>query len=163
MVGMALLAVAVVLQAVADHLHSYRRIPATGPVAHFHFTRQAPGDYVLRVEYVGGDEEFYDVRGEDWRLAVRTLRWNGLAARAGLPPFYRLETLATSPGEDRQLLTTDTTVLDLWGLARDLPWLPWIEAGLEQTSQFHIVDGGRFTLRFAGNGLEISMDANDEL
>ncbi len=79
----------------AANLRTFDEVPRAGPVAQVYAERIAPHAYrVTLTRLPAGRMQVFDVVGDEWRLAARTLTWRNRAVQVGLAPAYRLERLS---------------------------------------------------------------------
>lgn len=160
--GLVLLALAALAIAVALNLHTYRRLSHEAPVAEVRIRALGPQQYRVYVIPPGRDAQVYDLRGDEWQLDARILKWKGAANLLGLDTEYRLERLS---GRYRQVseersgphtayrLSRDRG-LDLWSLARRHEgWLPWVDAVYGSAAYMPMADGARFATTVSTSGL----------
>ena len=76
------------------NLHSFHRLTNEAPIAQLRFVQLAPQQYA--VELRSGDfctAQHYTIKGDEWRLDARFLKWKPLANLFGLDAQYRLDRL----------------------------------------------------------------------
>jgi hypothetical protein len=160
--GLVLLLAFAFVAAVALDLRTYLRLTYEQPVATLSFTAAGPQDYRVTLTDATGHVLDTDLRGDDWQLDARVLKWKGLATVLGLDTLYRLDRLEgryRNTGQERNdyhsvvELSADAG-LDLWGLAqRNAAWLPWVDAGYGSATYLPMADGARFTVSLSPTGL----------
>lgn len=125
----------------------------------------------LRVEQIGDqhyavwlsdalDERRFELRGDQWQLDARLLRWKLPAALAGAPNLYRLDRLSgryLDIGQEREGQRTahDLTEgrLDLWTLQRRYPrWLPFLDADYGSGVYLPLTDGAQYRVSLGVQG-----------
>ena len=160
--GLVLLLAFAFVTAVALDLRTYLRLTYEQPVASLSFTAAGPQDYKVTLTDAAGHILDTELRGDDWQLDARVLKWKGVATVLGLDALYRLDRLEgryRNAGQERNdyhsvvELSTDAG-LDLWGLAqRNAAWLPWVDAGYGSATYLPMADGARFTVSLSPTGL----------
>ena len=159
-VGLAPLVLGLLLGAAALNLHTYQRLTYERPVAELHFRYLAPQHYRVELHPAQGVPQPLELRGDEWQLDARILKWRGPANLMGLDARYRLERLS---GRYRNLeqergalrtvyaLSTDPG-LDLWELAaRDR--VPWVDARYGSATYLPMADGAWFQVSVTQSGL----------
>lgn len=160
--GLLLLALAALAIAVALNLHTYRRLTHESPVAEVRMRALGPQEYRVYIIPPGRDAQVYELRGDEWQLDARILKWRGTANLLGLDTDYRLERLSgryRDVAEERRgphtayRLSRDRG-LDLWSLARrHRGWLPWVDAVYGSAAYMPMADGARFETTVSTSGL----------
>jgi len=161
--------------AVALDLRTYLRLTYEKPVATLSFAALSPQQFHATLTDSSGRIRSIDLRGDDWELDARILKWKGWAAVLGLDPVYRLERLE---GRYRNLgqeshdyhsvleLSRDSG-LDFWDLVnRYSRWLPWADAIYGSGTYLPMADGAQFQVSLTPTGLmarPINKAANDAL
>ena len=115
-------------------LYRYRALLQEERVATLYFEQERPQLYRVRVTYEGQQvdraTERFHLRGDDWQLDVRLLKWHPRLAAAGLPPMYHLDRLSGRYRNVAQAVSTVPTVhslyqpvagFDSWQWAQDIP------------------------------------------
>lgn len=170
LMGLALLAAAALGALAALNLYTYHRLTHEAPVCELRLRAVAPQSY--RVELVpanGTAAQVYDVRGDEWQIDARILKWRAFATWIGFDTLYRLERLS---GRYRDLekerteprtvyLLSDDRGLDVWSLARRYAgWLPVVDAVYGSSTYLPLADGARYTVTVSASGL-VARAANE--
>src|SRR6202171_289472 len=72
-------------------LLSYERLTREQPALEVQFTRVAEQQFDVALTYPSGVTERYALRGDDWQIDARVLKWHGAASVLGFDTAYRLE------------------------------------------------------------------------
>ena len=148
--------------AVAMNLRTYLRLTYEQPVATLSFNALGPQDFRVTLTDADGVNRTAELRGDDWQLDARVLKWKGLATVLGLDPLYRLERLEgryRSTAQEQHdyhsvLELSSGGGLDLWSLAQDhAGWLPWVDAGYGSATYLPMADAARYTVTLSPTGL----------
>src|SRR5215469_9663194 len=91
--GLLLFFVFAFFAAVAMDLRTYLRLTYEQPVATLSFAALGPQAFRVTLTDADGVIHTTELRGDDWQLDARVLKWKGLATVLGLDPLYRLERL----------------------------------------------------------------------
>ncbi|MGH8280618.1 MAG: hypothetical protein ACRERZ_00355 [Gammaproteobacteria bacterium] len=92
-VGAVLLAAVGLAVAVAINLHSYHRLTYEQPVADLTFTQLAPQEFRASLTDARGRMRTKVLRGDEWELSARVLKWTGPGNLLGFNAFYHLDRL----------------------------------------------------------------------
>ncbi len=156
-----LLAFAAVVASFTLNLHTYRRLTHEQEVAILRFDQLAPQYFRVTVRYPGdGGTETLDLRGDEWQLDARVLKWHGAATVLGLDARYRLERLSgryRSAAEEQSRPRSvhplaEDRGLDLWSIAQRHR-LPWVDAVYGSATYLPMRDRAQFEVRLAPTGL----------
>lgn len=168
--GLVLLAVAALGALAALNLYTYHRLTREAPVCELRLRAVSPQNY--RVELVPADgtaPRVFDVRGDEWQIDARILKWRAFATWIGFDTLYRLERLS---GRYRDLekerteprtvyLLSDDRGLDVWSLARRYAgWLPVVDAVYGSSTYLPLADGARYSVTVSPTGL-VARAANE--
>src|ERR1700676_1819317 len=72
-------------------LLSYERLIREQPALEAHFTRVGEQQFDAVLTYPSGVTQRYALRGDDWQVDARVLKWHGAANVLGFDTAYRLE------------------------------------------------------------------------
>src|SRR6202790_2740078 len=75
-------------------LLSYERLIREQPAVEVQFTRVAEQQFDVALTYPSGVSERYALRGDDWQIDARVLKWHGAAGVLGFDSAYRPPRLA---------------------------------------------------------------------
>ena len=148
---------------IASHLHSYERLTHERDVLQVRFLQEDAQEYTALVRHADSPEvERFRVRGDEWQLDARMLKWNGPAMLAGMSSRYRLERLSGRYRDTEQARNGERTVydlsrdsgMDLWSLVRDnSQYLPWVDAVYGSATYLPMADGLRYRVSVSQTGL----------
>ena len=83
--------VALGLALVGASLLSYERLTFERPALRASFARAADGQFNATLTYPSGEVRGYVLRGDEWQIDARVLKWRGAANMLGFDTIYRLE------------------------------------------------------------------------
>lgn len=161
-VGAILLAAVVLAVAVAINLRTYHRLVYERPVASLSFTQIAPQEFRASLTDTRGRVTTTTVlRGDEWELSARVLKWTGPGNLLGFNALYHLDRLE---GRYRNLEQEQhdyhTAVdlaggggLDLWSFARAHAWLPWVDASYGSATYLPMANGADYRVSLSQTGL----------
>lgn len=160
--GLLMISLAILIGAVALNLYGYHQLNSEQPVAELRFEAQAPQRFLVYVLLTNAYAQVYDLRGDEWQVDARILKWHGLAVLAGMPSLYRLERLSGRYRDLVQERKAPRTVYTLDpGRGMDLravikkydQWLPWIDAVYGSAAYLPMADGAHFVVSAGASGL----------
>ena len=148
--------------AIALDLRTYLRLTYEKPVATLSFAALGPQQFRATLTDSDGRVRTAELRGDDWELDARVLKWKGLATVLGFDPVYRLERLegryrnAGQESHDYHSVVelSEDPGLDFWGLMqRNSGWLPWADASYGSGTYLPMADGAQFQVSLSPTGL----------
>jgi hypothetical protein len=110
-----------------------------------------------------------DLRGDEWQIDARVLKWRGVAVLIGFDTLYRLDRLSGRYRDITRERTGQRTVhslseeqgLDLWMIGRRYAhWIPWVDAVYGSATYMPMVDGASYTVSVSTTGL-LARPSND--
>ncbi len=148
--------------ALASNLYTYHRFTAEQAVVDLNFERLGEQRFRVAVIDPQGDVQHFELRGDEWQLDARLLRWQGRATLLGLDPLYRLERISGRYRDLQREREAQHTVhalsqaagLDLWQLARGYrDWLPFVDAAYGSATYLPMADKAQYAVTLNANGL----------
>ncbi|MGL6160229.1 cation/multidrug efflux pump [Microbulbifer sp.] len=162
-IGILLLGGALLIVLVAADIYSYRNLAKEHNVGTVSFEKL--GDQHFRAKFADQDgmAQHFELRGDQWQLDARMLKWKGPLARWGIQPAYRLDrlsgrylTLRDERDKERsvyQLRESDYGV-DIWRTLRDVDnQLPFVDAVYGSATFLPMGDGAVYEVRISHTGL----------
>ncbi|HTJ99410.1 MAG TPA: hypothetical protein VL522_07270 [Bordetella sp.] len=153
LVGLLVLALACVSGMFAATLYQFLRLTSDEPVARFVLRQSGPQQFMATAELPGKAPEDFALRGDEWQIDARVVRWRLPALLAGVPPLYRLERLSgryTDPAAEQSSPRTvyalgPAGVPDLGNLKQRFPaWLPFVDVQYGSGAYMPMFDGARY-------------------
>jgi hypothetical protein len=160
--GLVLLLVAVLLVAVSVNLHTYARLTHESPVAEIRFQALGPQNFRAYITLSKSRAMIFNIRGDEWQMDARILKWRGIALLMGLDTVYRLDRISGRYSNIIQELTAVLTVyslsedrgIDLWALAqRHSRWIPLADAVYGSATYLPMADGAQYQIAVSVTGL----------
>jgi len=160
--GLVLLLVAVLLVAVSVNLHTYARLTHESPVAEIRFQALGPQNFRAYITLSKSRAMIFTIRGDEWQMDARILKWRGIALLMGLDTVYRLDRISGRYSNIIQELTAVRTVyslsedrgIDLWALAqRHSRWIPLADAVYGSATYLPMADGAQYQIAVSVTGL----------
>jgi hypothetical protein len=168
LVGLLLLAIAALMVAISMNLYTYDRLTHESTIAEVSFHEIGPQHFGAVVKLKNRDQ-ILDLRGDEWQMDARVLKWRGMAVLIGFDTLYRLGRLSGRYRDITQEKTGLRTVyslsvekgLDLWMIGRRCAhWIPWVDAVYGSATYMPMVDGGSYTVSVSSTGL-LARPSND--
>ncbi|EIK45031.1 hypothetical protein O59_001705 [Cellvibrio sp. BR] len=161
--GFFLIGVAAVVAVMAFDLYSYKQVLQEQPVATINFDKIEEQHYFAVLSDKNGREQRVELRGDQWQLDARIVKWKGYLAGFGLKPAYRLERLSGRYYDIEQETTEKRTAhsvhpslygVDVWQIINDHPeWLPVVDAVYGSATYLPMKDGALFEISLSNTGL----------
>ena len=168
LVGLLLLAIAALMAAISINLYTYDRLTHESTIAEVTFQEIEPQHFGAHV-LLKNNTKILDLRGDEWQIDARVLKWRGMAVLIGFDTLYRLDRLSGRYRDITQERTELRTVhslseeqgLDLWMIGRRYaPWIPWVDAVYGSATYMPMVDGASYTVSISSTGL-LARPSND--
>jgi hypothetical protein len=151
------------------NIQTYQRLTYEQPVAEVTFAQQGPQIYDVTMTLPDGAKSQYVLRGDEWQIDARVIKWKPWANVAGLDASYRLERLGGRYADINAERTAERTVyqlstnpgLDLWALADQYASVaPVMDAKYGSATYVPMADGATFYVTMSQTGL-LARPAND--
>ncbi len=148
----------------AASLHTYARLTQEQEAARAVFRELAPRRYELLLVLKGEPPRTFEIRGDEWQIDARVLKWKGMGTLLGMDTLYRFERLAgryADAGQEKSLPRTVYPLaaqapFDLWSLLKEHQrWLPLADALYGSASYAPMADGAQYAVNVSTTGLLI--------
>jgi hypothetical protein len=160
--GLVLLLVAVAAVLVASNLRTYQRLTYEQPAGELQFTRTGEREYNAVLTYPTGTKSSFALRGDEWQVDARVLKWTAFANLIGFDAAYRLERISGRYTKIEDERTQPRTVyalesparVDPWELVRSHHgWIPWVDALYGSATFLPMADGALYEIKVSQTGL----------
>jgi len=147
---------------VAASLASYRQLTAERPAGRLEFTRIGYHQFNGVFISPSGERSDFALRGDEWQIDARILKWRPLASLLGVDTVYRLERISgryTSVEDERDQPHTAYRLnppdrIDLWDLLhRVRSWIPGFDALYGSAAYLPMADGAVYEIRISPGGV----------
>jgi hypothetical protein len=147
---------------VSVNLRTYQRLTAEQPAGALQFTRLGYHQFNGVFTFPSGERTDFELRGDEWQIDARLLKWQGLAELLGFDTAYRLDRISgryTNIDDERSLPRTVYSLnqperVDLWALAlRYRRFVPWVDALYGSATYLPMEDGARYSISVSQSGL----------
>ena len=158
----ALLLIAVGALLISSSLASYRRLTTEQPAGQLEFRRIGYHQFNGVFTSPSGERTDFALRGDEWQIDARILKWRALANLAGFDTAYRLERISGRYASIEDERNQPRTVyplnpperIDLWELLhRYQTWLPWFDALYGSATYLPMADGATYEIEVSQSGL----------
>jgi len=147
---------------ISASLLPYQRLTNERPAGQLSFTRIGYHEFNGVFTYPSGDRADFALRGDEWQIDARILKWRPLVKLAGFDTAYRLERISgryTDVGDERNQPRTVYPMnppegVDLWEFVhRFSAWLPGVDALYGSATYLPMTDGAVFDIGVSPSGL----------
>jgi hypothetical protein len=154
--------IAVVL--VALNLFTYARLTHEQQAARISMRQLAERQYAVTVQPSAAAPQQFELRGDEWQIDARVLKWRAFGTLLGFDTVYRLERLSgryTDIAQERSAPRTvhalaDEPGLDLWTLVRQYHrYLPLADALYGSAVYVPMADGAEYVVSVSASGLVV--------
>lgn len=144
------------------NLLTWQRFTNERPVAKLSFTQLGPQQFAVDLHFPDGRDRRVTLRGDEWQLDARILKWKSVATLLGFDPLYRVERIHGRYDNLHQAQTAPPSVvglsdpkgISLWNLAHnEAGWLPFIDASYGSATYLPMTDGARYQVWISNTGL----------
>jgi hypothetical protein len=141
---------------------TYRRLTAEQPAAELQFSRIGDREFNAVLTYPDSQRAAFALRGDEWQIDARILKWRGFAELLGFDAAYRLERIAGRYSGIEDERSQPHTVyplnppgrIELWDLLhRYHQWMPWTDALYGSAAYLPMADGALYQITVSQSGL----------
>src|SRR3984957_19651799 len=138
---------------IAANLNTYRRLSFEQPAGELQLTRTGDREFNAVLTYPNGEHANFALRGDEWQVDARLLKWSAFANLLGFDAAYRLERISGRythvEGERSQPRTVYELAspgrIDPWELVhRYHRWVPWVDAMYGSATYLPMSDGALY-------------------
>jgi hypothetical protein len=160
--GATVLLVAAVAVLVAANLYTYARLTHEQEAARVSMRQLGERHYVLSVQPKGEPPRHFELRGDEWQMDARVLKWRAMGNLLGFDTLYRLERLsgrygsvaAERAGPRTVHDLSEETSLDLWSLVRrHHAYVPFADALYGSAVYVPMSEGAEYIVSVSASGL----------
>jgi hypothetical protein len=147
---------------VAANLRTYQRLSAEQPAGELEFSSLGAHQFNGVLTYPTGERAAFSLRGDEWQVDARILKWRSFANLVGFDTAYRLERISgrySSIEDERNLPRTVFPLnppnrIDVWDwVHRYHSWLPWFDALYGSATYLPMADGALYEISVSQSGL----------
>lgn len=162
LVGLCFVLAAAAAGALGFSLLSYERLTHEQAALELQFTRLGERHFRAQLTYPSNKVQSFDLRGDEWQVDARLIKWRGIANVLGFDTVYRLERIGGRYSDIADERSAPRTVyalaepdrIDVWELARSArDWAPWIDALYGSAAYLPMADGALFQVSVSQAGV----------
>ena len=160
--GILIISAAGLAALVAMNLYTYARLTHEQEAARVSVRQLDERRYVLSVQPHKAPPRHYEMRGDEWQIDARVLKWSGMGSLIGLDTVYRLERLSGRYSDITLERNAQRTVyslaedpgLDLWSLVnKHYRYVPFADALYGSAAYVPMAEGAEYTVSVSTTGL----------
>jgi hypothetical protein len=146
----------------AASLHTYSRFTHEQEAARVVLRALGPQRYELLLVRAGEPSRRFELRGDEWQIDARVLKWRGMGTLLGVDTVYRFERLSGRYGNHDQEQKAPRTVhaladegaVDFWQLLKQHHrYLPLADALYGSAAYVPMADGAQYAVLVSSTGL----------
>ena len=169
LLGALLVLLGVAVGLVAASLHSYRRLTHEQLAANVSIRQLGERHFALTLESPAAPARHFELRGDEWQIDARVMKWRGMGTLAGFDTVYRLERLSGRYTDLPREKSAPRTVhalareegFDLWpAIRRYHDWLPFADALYGSAAYVPLAENAAYSVTVSASGLVVR-PAND--
>ena len=162
--GALVLLVAAAAVLVAANLYTYARLTHEQQAARVSMRQLGERWYVLSVQQKTGPPRHFELRGDEWQIDARVLKWRAMGSLLGFDTVYRLERLSgryASVAAERAGARTvhdlsRETSLDVWSLVKQHhAYVPFADALYGSAVYVPMSEGAEYAVSVSASGLVV--------
>jgi hypothetical protein len=147
---------------IGANLRTYQRLSFEQPAGELQLTRTGERQFNGVLSYPSGERANFALRGDEWQVDARVLKWHAFANVIGFDSSYRLERISGRYTRIEDELAQARTVyslnppqlIDPWELAhRYRSWLPWLDTVYGSAAFLPMADGALYEIKVSQSGL----------
>ena len=159
--GLLLVVLAIYMSVFALNLYGYKEYAQEVSVATVSFRESGDQSFIATVTRTDGSAEDFRLKGDQWQLDARVIKWKMPFSLLGLKPGYQLDriqgryyALEDERSRERTVysLHRDPVGLDVWLLAKE-GWSLIIDARYGSAAYLPMADGALFEVNVGPTGL----------
>lgn len=149
---------------VTANLFTYARLTHEQDAARVTTRQLGAGHFAVSVQPKDAPARHYELRGDEWQMDARVLKWRPLGNLLGLDTVYRLERISGRYGDIAQERSAPRTVhalspdagLDLWALVRrHQRYVPLADAQYGSAAYVPMAEGAEYIVTVSTTGLVV--------
>lgn len=161
--GITFVVVAGVVGLVAWDIYSYKQLLSEQSVCNVSFQKLDEQHFMATLTDKQGKAHQFDLRGDQWQIDARIIKWNGFLARWGVKPAYRLDRISgryfdlekeTSAARTAHAIAASPQGVDLWLLLNKYGnGISFVDAIYGSATYLPMKDKANFEVTLSNTGL----------
>ena len=149
---------------VATNLYTYARLTHEQEAARVQIRQLGERRYTVSVVPTQQPARHFEVRGDEWQVDARVLKWRAMGNLLGFDTVYRLERLSGRYGDIALEKTAPRTVyslavdpgLDFWSLLKQHhQYVPFVDALYGSAAYVPMGEGAEYVVTVSSTGLVV--------
>ncbi len=149
---------------VAVNLLTYARLTHEQEAARVTTRQLGERNFAVSVRTRNAPERHFNLRGDEWQIDARVLKWRALGTLLGFDTVYRLERLSGRYADVKSERTGSRTVhdlsgdpgLDFWSVARRYhQYMPLADALYGSAAYVPMAEGAEYAVSVSASGLVV--------
>jgi hypothetical protein len=162
--GAFVLAVAASMALIAMNLYTYARLTHEQEAARVSVRQLGQRQYAVTLEQKSAPPRHFELRGDEWQIDARVLKWRAMGNLLGFDTVYRLERISGRYGDIPSERAGPRTVhtlaeepgLDFWTLLRRYhDYIPLADALYGSAAYVPMAEGAEYTVTVSASGLVV--------
>ena len=147
---------------IATNMRTYQRLSFEQPAGELQLSRTGDREFNAVLTYPSGQRANFALRGDEWQVDARLLKWHAFANVIGFDTAYRLERIGgrfSRIEDERSQARTVYSLnapqrIDPWELLqRYRSWVPWVDALYGSATFLPMADGALYEIKVSQSGL----------
>jgi hypothetical protein len=147
---------------IAGSLLTYQRLSFEQPAGELQLTRTGDREFNASLTYPSGARASFALRGDEWQIDSRVLKWHAFGNLVGFDTMYRLERIGgrytrveDERSQPRSVYSLNPPqLIDPWDLVhRYHSWVPWMDALYGSATFLPMADGALYEIKVSQSGL----------
>jgi len=143
-------------------LFTYQRLSFEQPAGELQLTRTGERQFDAVLSYPSGARATFALRGDEWQIDARLLKWSAFGNLLGFDAAYRLERIGGRYTHIEDERSQPRTVYELANPGRIDPWelvhhyhrwMPWVDALYGSATYLPMSDGALYEIKVSQSGL----------
>jgi hypothetical protein len=162
--GAFVLAVAAAMALIAMNLYTYARLTHEQEAARVSIRQLGQRQYAVTVQQKAAPPRHFELRGDEWQIDARVLKWRAMGNLLGFDTVYRLERLSGRYGDipseragPRTVHTlADEPGVDFWTVLRRYhDYVPLADALYGSAAYVPMAEGAEYMVTVSASGLVV--------
>lgn len=160
--GLLLVIGVIVVGCMAFDIYSYRQLTAEQNIAIISFKALAKQHYSVTFAETNGQQQVFDLYGDQWQLDSRIIKWKGLMHRLGMRTGYRLDRISgryllldEERTKKRSVYKVSQSIagVDVWDWLNSIDLDSIVDARYGNATFLPMVEGGQYQISVTTSGL----------
>lgn len=165
MIGLSFLAVTLIIGLVAWDIYSYKQLTSEEHVCNVSFQKIEDQHFIATLTDRDGKAQQFDLRGDQWQIDARIVKWKGWMAKWGVKPAYRLDRISgryfdlekeTSATRTAHAINASIQNMDVWlFINKHASWISVVDAIYGNAAYLPMKDKANFDVTLSNTGLVV--------